>query len=185
MDSAYAAAYHYTRNRDDAADLVQDAALQAYRAFHSFVPGTNFRAWFLRIQTNLFLHGLRKKKRSPQMADLEDAPELYLYTQVHRSGLAGDASDPAERVLGKMDSEQVAEAIAALPDDFRVAAALYFIEDLPYQEIAEILEVPVGTVRSRLHRGRKLLQKALWRVAVEQGIVPELQPGAVREPALA
>jgi RNA polymerase sigma-70 factor, ECF subfamily len=164
---------------------VQDAAVQAYRAFGSFSPGTNFRAWFLRIQTNLLLHSLRKKKRSPQLADLEDAPELYLYTQVHRSGLAGDAADPAHRVLGKMDTEQVNEAIAALPDEFRVAAALYFIEDLPYQEIAEILECPVGTVRSRLHRGRKLLQKALWRVAVEQGIVSELQAGAGREPALA
>jgi RNA polymerase sigma-70 factor (ECF subfamily) len=107
--------------------------------------------------------------------DIEDTPELYLYQRSR--GAQPGTDDPASVVLTKLETEHVAQAIQALPDEFRVVATLYFVEDLSYQEIAEICECPVGTVRSRLHRGRRMLQKALWSVAEERGIVS----GAARE----
>jgi RNA polymerase sigma-70 factor (ECF subfamily) len=172
---AYGTALNLTHNRDDARDLVQDAALQAFRAFDSFQRGTNFKAWFLRVLTNLFLNRLRKQKREPQTAPLEDAQELYLYASTQREGIHGTEADPAELILSKIDVEQMVAAIAALPEDFRVVSALYFMEELSYQEIAEIMDTPVGTVRSRLHRSRRLLQKALWEIAEAQGIVSAIQ----------
>lgn len=175
LASAYGAAYHLTRNRDDAEDLVQEAAIQAFRALGSFQQGTNFKAWFLRILTNLFLSQYRKKRRAPEMVDLQDAPDLYLYTQTQQLGLHNGNSDPVERVFNKLKEEQIANALDSLPEEYRVAATLYFIEELAYQEIADILDTPIGTVRSRLHRSRKMLQKALWEIAEEQGIVAELR----------
>ena len=171
LGPAFGAALQMTRCRDDAEDLVQEAALQAYRAFDTFEPGTNFKAWFFRVMTNLFYQSYRKRRREPEIAPLEDASEIYLYLQSTRAGLQGPPDDPADVVLGRMDSEAVSTAIATLPEEYRVVAALYFIEDFAYQEIAEIVECPVGTVRSRLHRGRKMLQKSLWRLAVERGLI--------------
>jgi RNA polymerase sigma-70 factor (ECF subfamily) len=175
LPTAYRAALHMTREPADAEDLVQEAALLAFRKFHQFEPGTNFRAWYLRILTNCFLSKYRKTKREGQTVDIEDTPELYLYQRSR--GAQPGTDDPASVVLTKLETEHVAQAIQALPDEFRVVATLYFVEDLSYQEIAEICECPVGTVRSRLHRGRRMLQKALWSVAEERGIVS----GAARE----
>ena len=104
-------------------------------------------------------------------------PELFLYTQTAELGLHGELDDPAQHLMGKLAAEQVEAAIAALPDEYRVAATLYFIQDFSYQEIAEVIGVPVGTIRSRLHRGRRLLQKALWVIAEERGIVSALTEG--------
>ena len=174
LDSAFGMALHLTRNRADAEDLVQEAALQAFRGLRSFAEGTNFKAWFFRILTNCFYYRHRRQKREPEVVDVEDAAELYMIHRALENGLLGDTDDPAGRVLDKIGEEHVAEAIAALPAEFRVVCALYFMEDLRYQEIAEILDCPVGTVRSRLHRGRRLLQKLLWRVAHERGVaIPE------------
>jgi RNA polymerase sigma-70 factor, ECF subfamily len=171
LPTVYGAAVHMTRSRDDAEDLVQEAALLAFRAFDTFQTGTNFKAWFFRILTNLFYQRYRRKQREPEIAPLEDASELYLYVQATRAGVRGSDHDPAALVMGKIDTETVSEAIASLPEEYRVVAALYFMEDFSYQEISEMVDCPVGTVRSRLHRGRKMLQKALWRLAEEQGIV--------------
>ena len=174
LELAYGVAYRLTRSSADAEDLVQEAALRAFKAFDQYQQGTNFKAWYLRILTNCFFATYRKKRRAPQLVELDDAAPLYLNFQTAGAGLQGPPDDPAALVIGRMGEEQVTEAIAALPEEFRVVCTLYFVQDAPYQEIAEILECPVGTVRSRLHRGRRMLQKALWAVAQEHGIVAKL-----------
>jgi RNA polymerase sigma-70 factor (ECF subfamily) len=171
LQMAYGTAVRLTRNRTEAEDLVQDAALLAFKAFDSFQQGTNFKAWFFRILTNAFYSRHRKEKHEKANLSTEDVPALYLYTKTAEAGLHGRESDPASAIMDKLDTEQVSEALEALPTEYRVVATLYFIEDFSYQQIAEVLECPVGTVRSRLHRGRRMLQKALWEVAVERGIV--------------
>jgi RNA polymerase sigma-70 factor (ECF subfamily) len=167
---AYGTAVRLTRSRTEAEDLVQDAALLAFRAFHSFERGTNFKAWFFRILTNAFYSRHRKDKHEKANLSTEDVPALYLYSRVAESGLPGRDEDPAGAIMDRIDSEQVAEAVEALPTEYRVVATLYFMEDFSYQQIAEMVGCPVGTVRSRLHRGRRLLQKALWDLARERGI---------------
>lgn len=174
LDSAFATALRFTRNRADAEDLVQEAALLAWRGFGSFVEGSNFRAWFFRILTNSFFSSYRKRKRQGTEVELEDVPELYMYSQTEDLGLHAEYRDPAAVVMGKIATEHVEAAIAALPEEYRVAASLYFVQDFSYQEIADVIGVPVGTVRSRLHRGRRLLQKVLWSIAEERGIVSAL-----------
>jgi RNA polymerase sigma-70 factor, ECF subfamily len=177
LTAAYGTALHMTRNGDDAQDLVQEAALQAFRAFNSFQEGTNFKAWFFRILTNLFINAYRRRQREPgidTLPDLEDAPALYLFKRTQEMGMHAWNSDPAALVLERFEAEQVCSAIAALPKDYRIVSALYFMEEFSYQEIAEIVGCPVGTVRSRLHRGRRMLQKALWHVAEQEGIVASL-----------
>lgn len=166
-------ALRLARREADAEDLVQEAALLAFRAFHTFELGTNFKAWYMRILTNCFFAKYRKAKRAPEMVDLEDAGPLNMLMASAGAGLLSH-EDPASALLEQLDSEQVADAIAALPEEYRVVCALYFVDDLPYQDIAEIVGVPLGTVRSRLHRGRRMLQKALWHLAQSHGIVAAL-----------
>ncbi len=175
---AYGVAIRLVRNRADAEDLIQEAALQAFRGFSGFEIGTNFKAWYLRILTNCFYAGHRKKQREPDTIRLDDAPPLYLYDRAIESGLAARSDDPAALILGRIDEEQIAAAIAALPPEFRVVTALYFIDDMSYEEIAAIVDCPIGTVRSRLHRGRRMLQKALWHFAEERGVISALQANA-------
>ncbi len=183
LDQAYGVALRLTRNRADAEDLVQEAALLAYRGFGTFVRGTNFRAWFLRVLTNAFLSARRRQRPLDHAVSLDEppppsSPSAFLQRRAHETvtGAPPEAgfrgADVVREVLGKLESEQVAAAVDALPDEFRAAAALYFLQDLSYQEIADVLEIPVGTVRSRLHRGRALLQKKLWDIAVDHGLVP-------------
>lgn len=174
MERAYGTAYHLTRSAHDAEDLVQEAALSAFKHFDQFEPGTNFRAWFMRILTNAFFADYRRRKRRPQTTNLEDAQPLHLLFASQAAGLLEHHRDPATRIVEKLGEERVSEAIAALPEEFRVVCTLYFMNDAPYQEIAEMLGCPVGTVRSRLHRGRRMLQKALWGMAQESGIVKEM-----------
>jgi RNA polymerase sigma-70 factor (ECF subfamily) len=174
LEAAYGTAYHMTRRHEEAEDLVQDAAVQAFRAFHTFQPETNFKAWFFKIMINCFRSAYRKRKREPEVAPIEDAPDLYLYMQTANAGLQEASANPAALVIRKMSEEQIQRAIAALPEDYRLVAVLYFMEEVSYQEIAEVLDCPVGTVRSRLHRGRKLLQKSLWQVAQEHHVVADL-----------
>ncbi|HEX9894507.1 MAG TPA: sigma-70 family RNA polymerase sigma factor [Gemmatimonadales bacterium] len=177
LEQAYGTAMRLTGNPADAEDLVQDAALLAHRGFGSFTTGSNFRAWFYRILLNRFYSNYRRQRRAGVAVELEDTPELYLYEQAEAAGLK-PSEDTAAALLDRLDAESVEQALAALPDDFRAAATLYFMQDLPYQEIAEILNVPIGTVRSRLHRARRMLRKALWTVAQERGIVG---PAALEE----
>lgn len=179
LDRAWATARRLTRNDADAQDLVQDAALLAWRGFASFERGTNFRAWFLRIMMNAFLSGRRKHRVEDTAVALDDLPNAFIQRKAHELIPAAEAApgqgpaDLARAVLDHLESEQVEAAIDALPDEFRTVATLYFLQDLPYQEIATMLGIPVGTVRSRLHRGRALLQRSLWQVAADHGIVPE------------
>lgn len=171
LKGAYGMAINMTRNREDAEDLVQEAAIQAFAAFDHFQPGTNFRAWYFKIVLNCFRNRWRKKLREPVTSDIEAAVDLYLFMQSQKMPPRQDSCDPALTVLEKMSVESIAEGIARLPDDFRECALLYFLQEMSYQEISESLDCPIGTVRSRLHRARKLLQKALWSVAKEQGFV--------------
>lgn len=157
-------------NRDDAEDLVQETAIQAFSAFDSFSTGTNFKAWFLKILFNRFLNRKRSATRSPQTVELDETTELYLYDQARRAGLVSKASDPATMLMSKVDSAAIGAALGTLPDEFRAVAVLYFMENLSYEAIAQMLDVPIGTVRSRLHRARKHLQKSLWELAKERGI---------------
>lgn len=165
---AYGTAHQFMRNSADAEELVQDAAVQAFKAFESFHLGTNFRAWFFRILTNLAIHRYRQKQRRPDAVPLEDVSDLFLFEQARKNSAT---TDPAALVIGRLDQELVSQALEALPEEFRVACTLYFMDEFAYQEIAQITDVPVGTVRSRLHRGRKLLQQSLWHVAQEYGVV--------------
>ena len=178
FDSAYGIALRLTRNRADAEDLLQDAALLAFRAFASFEPGSNFRAWFIKILTNCFRSTYRRHQRQPVAVDLQDTQDLYLYRRMAQTGASVTSPDPAASLLRQLDTDQVVSALEQLPEEYRVVATLYFMEDLTYQQIAKVLDCPVGTVRSRLHRGRKMLQKLLWRVAEEHGIVARLGRGA-------
>ena len=175
LEPAYRTAYHLTRNEADAEELVQEAALLAFKGFGRFKPGTNFKAWFFTILRNRFISIYRKKQREIKTVELEDAPELYMYTKSMESGLSAQTSEPAKYVIEQLDAEQVATALSELPMEFREAATLYFTQDMSYHDIAEVLGVPVGTVRSRLHRGRRLLQKKLWHLAEDYGLVS--QPG--------
>ena len=168
LDKAYGTAYQFTRNREEAEDLVQEAAVSAFRAFHTFQIGTNFKAWFLTILVNCARRHYRNRKREPEITSLDDAPELYLYLQTAHTDNQDKDNNPAVLLIRKMTEEQIHTAVAALPEEYRVVCVLYLVEELAYQEIATILDCPVGTVRSRLHRGRKLLQKALWQLACER-----------------
>lgn len=169
--TAFGVALRYTRNRADAEDLVQEAALLAYRAFDSFERGTNFRAWFLKILTNCYFSGRRREKRRSVTSDFDDTPDLYLYARSGEAGFPTQGPDPAATLLDKLGTERIVEAFDLLPEEYRVVCTLYFLEDLSYEDTARVLECPVGTVRSRLHRGRRMLQKSLWQVAEEDGIV--------------
>jgi RNA polymerase sigma-70 factor (ECF subfamily) len=167
LDAAYGWALHATRNRADAEDLVQEAVLNALRAFHTFQPGTNFKAWFFRILMNCFYSAYRKRRAEKVSHSLDDAPDLYIMERSAEAGLDVTGSDPARSALARIHDEHVSDALEALPDEFRVVATLYFVEDFTYQELAEMLNIPIGTVRSRLHRARRLLQKELWQLAYE------------------
>jgi len=178
--TAFGIAMRLTRNQADAEDLVQEAALLAFRAFASFEPGTNFRAWFFKILTNCYFSKRRREKSRPVTSDLDDTPDLYLYARSAEAGFPTQGPDPAAQLLDRLGTERVVTAIARLPEEYRVVSTLYFMEDLSYEEIAEVLGCPIGTVRSRLHRGRKMLQKALWLVAEESGIVTRHAIGGVQ-----
>lgn len=171
LDGLYGAALHMTRNREDAEDLMQDATLLAFRAYHTFRPGTNFKAWIFRILTNSFCSRYRRRRNEKDTCSLEDATEQYLYIRSGEAGVRAELMDPARSALGRMESEQVAEALQALPEEYRLVATLYFVEDMRYQDIASVLDIPVGTVRSRLHRSRRMLQKRLWQIALDHGLL--------------
>lgn len=171
LGPAYGFCLRLTRNTADAEDLVQEAAMRACRSFSTWRPGTNFKAWFFKIVANLFYERFRRKRPEDSALMYEEAPGLYLFRQASRRGLLASSADPARELLARLDTAEIEAALMELPEEFRVVCNMYFIEDFTYEEIAEMLGIPIGTVRSRLHRGRKLLQKRLWEVAVDRGIV--------------
>lgn len=171
---AYGLALRLVRQHADAQDLVQEASLQAFRGFGGFQQGTNFKAWYLKILTNCFYMRHRKRLREPETIGIEDIEPLYLFMRTAHAGLHEKTPDPAEALMSRLDSEQIASAMEALPAEYRVVTTLYFMDDMSYEEIAEVVGCPVGTVRSRLHRGRRMLQKALWHIAEEQNLISSL-----------
>lgn len=168
MDALYRTALRMTKNSNDAEDLVQETFVKAYRFWDKFETGSNCRAWLFKIMTNIFINDYRAKSRAPQSVDVDDIDDGYLYNY-----LADSKSDqnPEEQLFAKLLDDDVKRAIEELPDDFRVVVVLSFLEGFSYQEIAEIADLQLGTVKSRLHRGRKLLQKQLLDYAVRNGYI--------------
>jgi RNA polymerase sigma-70 factor (ECF subfamily) len=171
LPNLYAAALRMTRNPTDAEDLVQDTYLRAFRGFSGFNEGTNLKAWLYRILTNSFINTYRKKQRQPQTVEgPDDMDEWYLFDKL--GGRNVELSAETE-VLDKIPDEAVKHALESLPENFRLPVLLADVEGFSYKEIAEIMDTPIGTVMSRLHRGRKALQKALWDTAKERGLVDD------------
>jgi len=168
LPSLYATANRLTRNASDAEDLVQETYLRAFRSFHQFEPGTNLKAWLFRILTNTFINSYRKKQREPQTVSDDEIEDWYLYSKMAERGAEPSAETA---VIEALPDEDVQQALADLPEQFRMAVTLADVEGFSYKEIAEITGVPIGTVMSRLHRGRKALEKALWEKVEERGLV--------------
>jgi RNA polymerase sigma-70 factor, ECF subfamily len=171
MPALYTAALRMTRNPADAEDLVQETYLKAYRGFGSFELGTNLKAWLYRILTNTYINSYRAKRRRPEVTDVEDIEDLYLYRHLVGDGSAGLGRSAEDEALDRFTDTDIKEAIESLPDTFRMAVLLADVEGFSYKEIAEITEVPIGTVMSRIHRGRKALQKALVDRGRTRGLV--------------
>jgi len=175
MSALYAAAMRMTRNPADAEDLVQETYLRAYRGFEGFREGTNLKAWLYKILTNTFINQYRAKKRRPDQVELDEVEDFYLYRRLGGLEAVSASETPETAVLDAMPEAAVKEALEALPDQFRMAVILADIEGFSYKEIAEILDVPIGTVMSRIHRGRKQLQKRLWDFAGERNLLPPVE----------
>lgn len=171
LDALYSAALRMTRNSAEAEDLVQETYLKAYRGYGSFQEGTNLKAWLYRILTNTFINSYRAKKRRPDESDLEEVEDLYLYRRLGGLEAAAAGRSAEEEVLDSFTDDEVKNAVEALPEQFRIAVMLSDVEGFSYKEIAEIMDVPIGTVMSRLHRGRKALQKSLYEFGANRGLV--------------
>ena len=173
LNGMYAAAYRLTRNAADAEDLIQETFLRAYRGFHQFEPGTNLKAWLYRILTNTYINSYRAKKRRPEESDLEDVEDLYLYRRLGAEATAPAGRSAEDQVLEHFTESEIKEALESLPEQFRIAVLLGDVEGFSYKEIAEILDIPIGTVMSRLHRGRRALQKRLYEFGRQRGLIGE------------
>lgn len=169
----FSTAMRMTRNRSDAEDLVQETFIKAWRSFTTYQQGTNLRAWLFRIMTNTYINKYNAQQRKPTETELDDVEELFLYKRlgaVDQSQLSQSAED---QMLSLFTDDEVKKALEELPDQFRIPVLMSDVEGFSYKEIAEILEIPLGTVMSRLHRGRKLMQKMLYEYAKERGLINE------------
>jgi len=170
-DALLRTALRMTKNESDADDLVQETMLKAYRFFDRFERGSNIKAWLFKIMTNIFINDYRRKSRKPTGVSYDDIDDNFLYHQLE--GSQGKVTDPEESLFTKLLDTDVRAAIDELPEDFRIVVVLAFLEQFSYEEIAEIANIQLGTVKSRLHRARKLLQKSLWQHAVARGFSVE------------
>ncbi len=169
MDFLYNYALRMTYNAADAEDLVQETFLKAFRFWDSYEKGTNVRAWLFRIMKNAYINRYRKEKKEPETVEYQEVENFYNNVR----GSAAESSDLQEAVFSNLLEDEVSRAIAELRDDFRTVVILCDIEELTYEEVAEFVDCPVGTVRSRLHRGRKLLRAGLLEYAKKRGYVEE------------
>jgi len=169
----FSTAMRMTRNRSDAEDLVQETFIKAWRSFTTYQQGSNLRAWLFRIMTNTYINKYNAQQRKPTETELDDVEELFLYKRlgaVDQSQLSQSAED---QMLSLFTDDEVKKALEELPDQFRIPVLMSDVEGFSYKEIAEILEIPLGTVMSRLHRGRKSMQKMLYEYAKERGLINE------------
>jgi RNA polymerase sigma-70 factor (ECF subfamily) len=167
----FSAAMRMTRNRADAEDLVQETYLKGFRSFHTFTEGTNLRAWLFRILTNTYINRYRAKQRRPDETDLADVEDLYLYRRLGTLDNSSLGRSAEESLMEMLPDDEVKAALENLPDNFRLPVMLADVEGFSYKEIAAMLEIPIGTVMSRLHRGRKAMQKMLYEYARDRGLV--------------
>src|SRR5438034_11779267 len=161
-DQVYRVARHLASSREDAEELVQETYARAFRSWRSFTPGTNMRAWLLRILTNLNIDRGRRKQRTPDTQPLEEG-DYFLYNRLEES--TGDSTNDEERVVERLSQDDVVTALAAVPHDFRDVIVLVDIGDFSYADAAQILDIPIGTVMSRLHRGRRILKREMAEAA--------------------
>jgi len=168
LDALYRTALRLSRNPQDAEDLVQETYLNAFRSLDRFEEGTNLRAWLFRILNNAFISQYRRRKRRPS-SSIEDVTEYYLYDHLVEGGAAPRTENPEQEVLDRIGDEGVLRALEELPVEFRQVELLADVEGFSYREIADILNIPIGTVMSRLYRARRRLQKMLWQEAQELG----------------
>ncbi|HMS88085.1 MAG TPA: sigma-70 family RNA polymerase sigma factor [Acidimicrobiales bacterium] len=170
MGPLYSGALRMTRNPADAEDLVQEVYLRAYRGFGGFQQGTNLKAWMFRILTNTYINSYRAKQRRPEQTELDEVEDLYLYKRLGGLEAAALSRSAEDELMDTFSDAEVKAAVEDLPEIFRMAVLLADVEGFSYKEIAEILDIPIGTVMSRLHRGRKALQKRLLDYAVNHGL---------------
>ena len=170
LDALYRTALRMTKDPDEASDLVQETYIRALRFRHQFQPGTNLKAWLFRILTNTFINMYRRKAARPQFTDVDGLDEYVLYNRMNELRSPTSGSDPEREVLDNVMDSEVKQALDDLPEHFRTAVLLADIEGFSYKEIADILHIPIGTVMSRLHRGRRFLQRRLFDYAKTRGI---------------
>jgi RNA polymerase sigma-70 factor (ECF subfamily) len=163
-DQVYRVARHLASSREDADELMQETYARAFRSWRSFTPGTNMRAWLLRILTNLNIDRGRRQQRAPQMQPLE-ANDYFLYDRLAENG---DGVSDEEQVVERLSQDDIVSALSAVPHDFRDVLVLVDLGDFSYADAAQILDIPVGTVMSRLHRGRRILKRELAESALEE-----------------
>jgi RNA polymerase sigma-70 factor (ECF subfamily) len=170
LDALYRTGLRMTRSEAEAEDLVQETYIRAFRFRHQFTPGTNLKAWLFRILTNTFINQYRRKAARPDTTELDDVEESILYRHMRDVSPGSASPDPEAELIDNTLSSEVKDALEALPEKFRTTLLLD-VEGFSYKEIAEVLDIPIGTVMSRLHRGRKFLQKRLYDLARDRGIV--------------
>jgi RNA polymerase sigma-70 factor (ECF subfamily) len=183
LDELFGSAMRMTRSKEAAEDLISEVYTKAWKSFSQFQPGTNLRAWLYKILTNTYINHYRQKQREPLKVELDRPSDP-------ENGSGGDLFDrilgaskspfdnPDQALANRILDQDIKKAIDGLPEEFRIAVLLSDVQNFSYQEIADILSVPIGTVRSRLWRGRRLLQQILWKQAVETGIVSENKKGS-------